>query len=112
MGAYPELSLKGARDVTENARKLVKKGIHPAQQKKIDRIKSVHEQANAFEAIAKQGMASSLGLGRGHQEAPFPASRRLEETYGHGFIQADGQCFGMVRQVQSACDAHDRQHSP
>ena len=82
MGAYPELSLKGARDVTENARKLVKKGIHPAQQKKIDRIKSVHEQANAFEAIAKQGMASSLGLGRGHQEAHHSRRPRARAAAG------------------------------
>ena len=32
MGSYPELSLKEAREETEAARKLVKQGVHPAQQ--------------------------------------------------------------------------------
>jgi hypothetical protein len=36
----------------EAARKLVKKGIHPAQQKQLDRLKATLEQANTFEAIA------------------------------------------------------------
>lgn len=57
LGSYPDLPLKEARELTEAARKLVKKGIHPAQQKKIDRVKSVHEQANTFEAIAKEWLA-------------------------------------------------------
>lgn len=57
MGSYPDLPLKEARELAEAARKLVKKGIHPAQQKKIDRVKSVHEQANTFEAIAKEWLA-------------------------------------------------------
>lgn len=50
-GKYPNLTLKEARDAMEAARKLVKKGIHPAQQKQLDRLKASLEQANTFEAI-------------------------------------------------------------
>lgn len=57
MGSYPDLSLKEAREEAENARKLVKQGIHPAQQKRLDRIKSGLEQANTFEAIAQEWLA-------------------------------------------------------
>lgn len=57
MGSYPELSLKEAREEAEVARKLVKQGIHPAQQKRLDRLKSGQAQANTFEAIAKEWLA-------------------------------------------------------
>lgn len=57
MGSYPDLSLKEAREEAENARKLVKQGIHPSQQKRLDRIKAGVEQANTFEAIAKEWLA-------------------------------------------------------
>src|SRR3546814_20776452 len=53
----PELSLKEAREEVEAARKLVKQGIHPSQQKKLDRIKSGPESANTFEAVAKEWLA-------------------------------------------------------
>ena len=57
MGVYPDLSLKEARDQVEIARKLVKNGIHPSQQKRLDRITSGHEQANTFEEITKEWLA-------------------------------------------------------
>lgn len=57
MGAYPDLSLREAREQVEVSRKLVKDGIHPSQQKRLDRIKSGQEQANTFEAIAKEWLA-------------------------------------------------------
>lgn len=57
MGSYPELSLKDAREKVESARKLVKQGLHPAQQKRLDRIKFVHEQTNTFETIAIEWLA-------------------------------------------------------
>lgn len=56
-GKYPNLTLKEARDAMEAARKLVKKGIHPAQQKQLDRLKASLEQANTFEAIAREWVA-------------------------------------------------------
>lgn len=57
LGSYPDLSLKEARDATEAARKLVKQGIHPSQQKQLDRLKTGLEQANTFTAIAKEWVA-------------------------------------------------------
>lgn len=57
LGSYPELSLKEAREKVEAARKLVKQGLNPAQQKRLDRIKAVHEQANTLEAITKEWLA-------------------------------------------------------
>jgi integrase len=57
LGSYPELSLKEARENVESARKLVKQGLHPSQQKRLDRIKSAHEQNNTFEAIAIEWLA-------------------------------------------------------
>lgn len=56
-GKYPNLTLKEARDAMEAARKLVKKGIHPAQQKQLDRLKASLEQANTFESIAREWIA-------------------------------------------------------
>ena len=57
IGSYPDVTLKEAREAAEAARKLVKKGAHPAQHKRIERLKSVHEQANTFEAITKEWLA-------------------------------------------------------
>lgn len=57
LGIYPELSLKEARDAVEVARKLVKKGLHPAQQKRLERIKAVHEQAGTLEVTTKEWLA-------------------------------------------------------
>lgn len=57
LGSYPDLSLKEARHEADTARKLVKQGIHPAQEKRLDRIKAGLEQANTFEPIAKEWVA-------------------------------------------------------
>lgn len=57
LGCYPELSLREAREAVEAARKLVKQGLHPAQQKKLERIKATHDQAGTLEAITKEWLA-------------------------------------------------------
>lgn len=57
LGSYPEVSLRDAKEAVEAARKLVKQGLHPAQQKRLKRLKSIHEQANTFEAVAKEWIA-------------------------------------------------------
>jgi integrase len=54
VGGYPEISLKEAREIVESARKQVKQGLHPAQQKQLERMKLVLEQANTFEVVAKE----------------------------------------------------------
>jgi integrase len=57
IGDYPTVTLKEAREAAEAARKLVKQGLHPARQKRLERIRNVHDQANTFEAIAKEWIA-------------------------------------------------------
>ena len=52
LGEYPDVRLDAARDARDAARKLVKAGIHPAQQKKLDAIKRQYEGVNTFAAIA------------------------------------------------------------
>lgn len=57
LGSYPNLSLKDAREAMAFARQLVHQGIHPAQQKQLDRIKAGFEHSNTFEAIAQEWIA-------------------------------------------------------
>ena len=57
LGSYPDVSLRDAKEAVESARKLVKQGLHPAQQKRLKRLKSIHERANTFEAVAKEWIA-------------------------------------------------------
>jgi integrase len=54
ISAYPAVSLSDARQARDIARKLVKQGIHPAHQRKAERIRREHEGANTFEAIARE----------------------------------------------------------
>jgi hypothetical protein len=54
ISAYPAVSLSDARQARDTARKLVKQGIHPAHQRKAERIRREHEGANTFEAIARE----------------------------------------------------------
>ncbi len=59
IGAYPEVSLKEARNARDDARKLVKKGIHPAHQRKADLLRAAHENANTFEAVAREWLEAN-----------------------------------------------------
>ncbi|QQB37130.1 integrase arm-type DNA-binding domain-containing protein [Achromobacter deleyi] len=54
LGDYPDVKLSEARQLCEDARKLVKQGISPAQQRQIDRIRQVSEAKNTFELVAKE----------------------------------------------------------
>ena len=57
LGSYPKLSLREAREAMEAARKLVAQGVHPAQQKKLERLKTGVDHANTFEAVAREWVA-------------------------------------------------------
>ena len=59
IGAYPEISLKEAREARDEARKLVKEGIHPAHHRKAERLRKAHENANTFEAVAREWLDSN-----------------------------------------------------
>lgn len=54
IGAYPEVSLKEARDQRDAARKLVRQGIHPAHHRKAERLRQTYANANTFKAVAEE----------------------------------------------------------
>src|SRR5579864_5033947 len=54
IGAYPDVSLSEAREARDEARKLVRKGIHPAHERKIERLRKAFETANTFRAVAQE----------------------------------------------------------
>ena len=54
LGEYPDDSLTKARTERDKARALVKQGIHPAHNRAALRVAQVAENANTFEAIARE----------------------------------------------------------
>lgn len=52
IGEYPEVSLAKARDEQARARELVKQGINPSHQRKLEKLEIVSEAGNTFKAIA------------------------------------------------------------
>lgn len=54
LGDYPGVNLSQARERCETARKLVKQGISPAQQRQLDRVRQASAAKNTFEVVAKE----------------------------------------------------------
>ena len=54
LGAYPAVSLSGARDRRDQARKLLADGIDPSEQRKVEKAARTVLTANTFEAIARE----------------------------------------------------------
>lgn len=54
LGDYAEMGLQEAREARDAARKLVKEGIHPAQQRKATRLVTSDQAANTFEMVARE----------------------------------------------------------
>ena len=52
IGVYPEVSLKQARERRDEARKLVRQGIHPAHHRKAEKLRQTYANANTFKAVA------------------------------------------------------------
>jgi integrase len=59
IGTYPEVPLAAAREKRDDARRLVKEGIHPSHNRKTERIKAVYEGSNTFRAIALEWLAAN-----------------------------------------------------
>lgn len=57
LGTYPEISLKEARERRDDARKAVKKGIDPSEQRQDEKAAAKLAAATSFEAIAREWMA-------------------------------------------------------
>lgn len=53
-GVYPEVSLKEARDKRDEARKLLREGIDPAEKKKLEKLTRHINAENSFENIARE----------------------------------------------------------
>jgi len=58
IGTYPVIGLDKAREEKVTAKKLIAKGIHPAHERKLDKIRQTHEHANSFEAVAKEWLTN------------------------------------------------------
>lgn len=54
LGVYPAVGLKQAREQAEAARKSLKAGTDPGQQRKADKAKAKEDAANTFEAVADE----------------------------------------------------------
>jgi len=54
LGVFPEVSLAAAREKTLELRKTLSTGLDPAQEKKLNKIKSQLSSVNTFEAVAKE----------------------------------------------------------
>ena len=54
IGEYPHVTLADARAERDAARTLVKQGIHPAHNRQVQITSQVRENANTFEAIARE----------------------------------------------------------
>lgn len=53
-GVYPEVSLKEARNKRDEARKKIKDGIDPSEEKRLIKLTRMIESENSFEAVARE----------------------------------------------------------
>jgi integrase len=61
VGAYPDVSLKEARDLRDEARRLVRQGIHPAHHRKAERLRQQYANASTFKAVAEEWLDEKKG---------------------------------------------------
>ena len=54
LGQYPVVSLSDARTERDNARQLVKRGVHPAHNRQNKKASQLANNANTFEAVARE----------------------------------------------------------
>lgn len=57
LGDYPSVGLADAREKCEDARKLVRLGVSPVQNRQFEKIRREMDSANTFEAVAKEWLA-------------------------------------------------------
>lgn len=77
LGAFPEVSLAGARAKREHARKLLAAGTDPSEKKKEERLASSVAAANTFGSIAAEHLAKLEAEGKA--EATMAKNRWLLE---------------------------------
>jgi len=76
MGVYPDVSLKGARERRDEARRLLADGVDPSEYRKALRTARVDRAANSFEVVAREWFAARVATwSAGHADRII---RRLE----------------------------------
>ena len=63
LGAYPEVSLKRARELTAEARAHVEAGLDPCALKRAARAQEEIDSRNTFEAVAREWLAKKAPIG-------------------------------------------------
>jgi len=58
IGTYPVIGLSEAREKKIAAKKLIAQSIHPAHNRKLEKIRKTHEHSNSFEAVAKEWLSN------------------------------------------------------
>lgn len=68
VGSYPDVKPAEARTLRDDAKELVKRGINPANQRKLDKVASQNERATTFEAVAAEWFTgASLDWSEGYR---------------------------------------------
>jgi integrase len=57
IGEYPAIGLADARAERDAAKKIIRDGMHPSHHRKLERARRAHENANTFEAVAREWIA-------------------------------------------------------
>ena len=60
MGVYPDVSLKGARERRDEARRLLADGVDPSEHRKALRTARVDRAANSFEVVAREWFSARV----------------------------------------------------
>jgi integrase len=60
LGVYPDVSLGRVRELRDDARKLVAKGIDPSQARKEQRLAQINQAATTFEAVTREWFAKQI----------------------------------------------------
>ena len=53
LGTYPDVKIKKARKLRDNARELLADGINPSEQRKTDKLQKLESKQDTFEAVAE-----------------------------------------------------------
>jgi integrase len=62
LGAYPDVSLRDARDRRDEARKLIASGIDPSERKQAEKRSAIKAAGDSFEVIAREWHARQVKL--------------------------------------------------
>jgi len=95
IGRYPQIGLAQARNLRDEARKIVGEGFHPLQHKKIQQAKKKHEVATTFWIVAEEWME--------HKKPSWSPSyaKQIESTIGR-YIR-DGKIGQLpIKQITAA----------